>query len=118
MIEVVGIEDAGWASVPAREQDLVCRSRHLVGGARHLALVPEIEGQIRTPWPTPMRAQLPALFEQIGTEGVVVLASGDPLRSGVASTLIDLFGRETVRVHPSLSSETLARARMGHPGPG
>ncbi len=115
MIEVVGIEDAGWASVPAREQDLVCRSRHLVGGARHLALVPEIEGQIRTPWPTPMRAQLPALFEQIGTEGVVVLASGDPLRSGVASTLIDLFGRETVRVHPSLSSETLARARMGWP---
>ena len=32
-----------------------------------------------------------------------------------AATLIELLGRDRVRIHPSMSSETLARARMGWP---
>ena len=43
----------------------------------------------------------------------VVLASGDPLRSGIATTLIDLVGPDRVRVHPHVGSDALARARQG-----
>lgn len=48
-----------------------------------------------------------------GGGSVVALASGDPLRSGIGTTLIDIVGAERVRVHPQVSSDTLARARMG-----
>ena len=43
---------------------------------------------------------------------VVVLASGDPMVSGIGSTLVDLFGPEAVEVLPGVSSVALARARM------
>jgi precorrin-6B C5,15-methyltransferase / cobalt-precorrin-6B C5,C15-methyltransferase len=46
---------------------------------------------------------------------VVVLASGDPLVSGIAATLIDLMGEERVSVEPVLSSVALARSRMRWP---
>ena len=38
----------------------------------------------------------------------VVLASGDPLVSGIGTTLIDLLGADAVRVHPAVSSVALA----------
>jgi precorrin-6Y C5,15-methyltransferase (decarboxylating) len=62
-----------------------------------------------------LRQGLPALLEKVRAElgGVVVLASGDPLRSGVGSTLIGLLGADQVRISPALSSSALARARMG-----
>jgi len=115
VIEVVGIGDAGWESLPAPEQALVCRARHLLGGARHLALIPEVDGQQRTPWPSPLRDNLPALLDDVGSDDVVALASGDPLLSGIGTTLIDLLGADAVRIHPAVSSETLVRARMGWP---
>src|SRR5699024_9387472 len=39
-------------------------------------------------------------------------ASGDPLLSGVAATLLDLLPREHVQIHPAVSSVALARAEM------
>jgi precorrin-6Y C5,15-methyltransferase (decarboxylating) len=42
-----------------------------------------------------------------------VLASGDPLRSGIGTTLVKRLGSEDVEILPALSSVTLARARLG-----
>ena len=115
MIDVVGLGEAGWDALDEASRALVAGARVLVGGRRHLGLVPEQAGQERHAWPSPLRAGLPRLLDEIGVErgGVVALASGDPLRSGVGTTLVDLLGPGHVRVHPALSSETLARARMG-----
>ncbi|WP_462417638.1 precorrin-6y C5,15-methyltransferase (decarboxylating) subunit CbiE [Kytococcus sp. Marseille-QA3725] len=114
MIEVVGVgEDgpAGWSPALAA---LVEAAPRVVGGARHLAMLEARPGQERLTWPSPLRAGLPELFPDAGRDGLtVVLASGDPLRSGVGTTLLEEFGPEVVRVHPALSSDTLARARMG-----
>ena len=111
MIEVVGIGDDGWSSLPADEQELVRRAPALVGGERHLELVPAVEGQRRLTWPKPFRDGVRELVEN--HPGLVVLASGDPLRSGVGSTLVEMFGVDAVRIRPHLSSDALARARMG-----
>jgi precorrin-6Y C5,15-methyltransferase (decarboxylating) len=46
---------------------------------------------------------------------VVALASGDPLVSGIATTLIELLGRDRVDVVPAVSSVSLARAAMRWP---
>ncbi|MFD7076766.1 precorrin-6y C5,15-methyltransferase (decarboxylating) subunit CbiE [Nocardioides sp. NPDC059952] len=111
MIVVVGIGAGGWDEIPVRHQQLIRESAVLLGGKRHLDLVPDVPGQRREPWPSPLREGLPALLDGIGD--AVALASGDPLVSGIGTTLITLLGRENVRIEPAVSSVALARARMG-----
>jgi precorrin-6Y C5,15-methyltransferase (decarboxylating) len=113
MIVVVGIGAGGWDEVPVRHQQLIRGASVLLGGKRHLDLVPDVPGQRREPWPSPLRDGLPALLGSV--DDAVALASGDPLVSGIGTTLIDLLGPENVRIEPAVSSVTLARARMGWP---
>ncbi|MFJ2757190.1 precorrin-6y C5,15-methyltransferase (decarboxylating) subunit CbiE [Nocardioides sp. NPDC087217] len=116
MIVVVGIGAGGWDEIPVRHQQLILESAVLLGGKRHLDLVPDVPGQRREPWPSPLREGLPALLESLPDGSpVVALASGDPLVSGIGTTLISLLGRKNVRIEPAVSSVALARARMGWP---
>ncbi|GGD24818.1 precorrin-6Y C5,15-methyltransferase [Nocardioides daphniae] len=91
---------------------LVREADVLMGGRRHLDLVPEVEGQERRPWPTPLAPSLPGLLEELRGRRVVALASGDPMVSGIGTTLVRALGTEAVRVVPAVSSVALARARM------
>ena len=113
MIEVVGIGAGGWESLGPAEQRLLRTADLVVGGQRHLALLPAVPDQRRETWPADLRAGLPELLAAHSSRSIVVLASGDPLLAGVGSTLVELFGPEAVRIHPAVSSVALARARMG-----
>jgi precorrin-6Y C5,15-methyltransferase (decarboxylating) len=85
----------------------------LIGSPRHLDLIPPVPAQQRLIWPSPLRAGLPMLLSDVAGRRVVALASGDPLLAGIGSTLVELVGAETIRIHPAVSSVALARARMG-----
>ena len=113
MIDVVGVTDAGFADLPQRLQRLVSDAAVVLGGRRQLASLPAAEGQVRRVWPSPLRAELSCLLDELPAGRVVALASGDPTLSGIGSTLIDLFGADAVRLHPAVSSVALARARAG-----
>ena len=113
VIEVVGIGAGGWESLGPAEQRLLSSADLVVGGQRHLGLLPAIPGQRREAWPSDLRESLPELVSRHAEKPTVVLASGDPLLAGVGSALIELFGADAVRVHPVVSSVALARARMG-----
>ncbi|MBP2417135.1 precorrin-6y C5,15-methyltransferase (decarboxylating) subunit CbiE [Microlunatus capsulatus] len=113
MIEVVGIGAAGWDALGAAERALVLGADRVLGGPRHLDLLPDVAGQQRTAWPRDLRGALPGLVAGHEERSVVVLASGDPLLAGVGSTLVDLLGADAVRVHPAVSSVALAAARLG-----
>ncbi|MDT9594264.1 precorrin-6y C5,15-methyltransferase (decarboxylating) subunit CbiE [Nocardioides zeae] len=115
MITVVGIGADGWPGLPERHRATVRGAEVLLGGARHLALVPDAAGQERVAWPSPLRAGLPELLERYAGRAVVALASGDPLLSGVGTTLAEVAGADAVRVEPAVSSVALAGARMGWP---
>lgn len=113
---VVGLGADGWEGLPYRLQAVVREAPVVLGGRRHLDLVPEVAGQVREEWPSPLREGLPALLARHcaeGAHGAVALASGDPLVSGIGSTLVELLGADAVRVEPAVSSVALARARMG-----
>lgn len=116
-LDVVGIPAGGWAELGASARDLIAEAKVLIGGRRHLDLVagavPDAE---RLTWPSPLKPGLAGLLNRVGDRRAVVLASGDPLVSGIGSTLIELLGPETVRIHPAVSSVSLAQARMGWPG--
>ncbi|WP_263426506.1 precorrin-6y C5,15-methyltransferase (decarboxylating) subunit CbiE [Nocardioides mangrovi] len=110
---VVGLGADGWDGLPDVQRRLVVEAATVLGGRRHLGLLPEVPGQRREPWPSPLRAGLPALLDDLGPGPVVALASGDPLVSGVGTTLVELLGADAVRIEPAVSSVALARARMG-----
>lgn len=116
VIDVMGIGDDGWVGLDEGRRGLVRDAATVLGGRRHLDLVAEhtAPGADLRAWPSPLRPALPGLVEAAeATGGVVVLASGDPLRSGIGTTLVDLLGADRVRIHPAVSADTLARARQG-----
>jgi precorrin-6Y C5,15-methyltransferase (decarboxylating) len=113
VIDVVGISAVGWSSLGSAERQLVAAAGRLLGSQRQLDLIPPVPGQQRISWPSPLRPALSRLLAGHEETPTVVLASGDPLLAGIGSTLIDIFGPAAVRVHPAVSSEALARARMG-----
>ncbi|WP_369695905.1 precorrin-6y C5,15-methyltransferase (decarboxylating) subunit CbiE [Streptomyces abyssomicinicus] len=114
-ITVVGVTADGWPSLPGRLRRTVLEAEVVLGGRRHLAMLPEAPGQRREVWPSPLRQGLPGLLASLGGARTVALASGDPLVSGIGTTLIEALGVDAVRVEPAVSSVALARARMGWP---
>lgn len=111
-ITVVGIGADGWPGVPSLVRERILAADVLLGGRRHLGLVPAGRA-MREQWPSPLLPGLDDLLERHAGRDVVALASGDPLVSGIGTTLIRRLGRDAVRVIPAVSSVALARARMG-----
>jgi len=111
-VTVVGIGADGWAGLTGAACELISSAEVVLGGERHLGLLPDSREQVRQVWPSPLRAGLPDLLAAHEGRAVVALASGDPLVSGIATTLIDVLGAEHVQVLPAVSSVALARARM------
>lgn len=113
VIQGVGAE--GWDGLSAATRERVLAADVVLGGERHLGMLP-LPGtghqQVRRAWPSPMRPALPGLVAEFEGRNVVVLASGDPMRSGIGTTLVQIMGPERVAILPALSSIALARARM------
>jgi len=112
-VTVVGIGADGWSGLSKALREVVLEAAVVIGGARHLDLLPEVTGQRRLLWPSPLRAGLHDLWAGLGAEPAVALASGDPLVSGIGATLVEVLGSERVVIHPAVSSVALARARLG-----
>ncbi|MCE2516949.1 MAG: precorrin-6y C5,15-methyltransferase (decarboxylating) subunit CbiE [Alphaproteobacteria bacterium] len=65
-------------------------------------------------WPVPFLDIIPRLQSRRG-EAVVILATGDPLWYGAASTLVRYFNAEEMRITPAPSGFQWAASRMGWP---
>ncbi|MEV8223476.1 precorrin-6Y C5,15-methyltransferase (decarboxylating) subunit CbiT [Dietzia maris] len=114
-VVVVGIGGDGWVGLDETRRRAVLRADVVLGGERHLAMIPGDVTADRVPWPRPLRDGLPAVLEQWAGRSIVALASGDPLVAGVGTTLIGVLGADAVEVLPAVSSVALARARMRWP---
>jgi precorrin-6Y C5,15-methyltransferase (decarboxylating) len=112
MIVVVGIGADGMAGLSETSCAELRRATVIHGSKRQLDLLDQTVRAPRRQWPSPMLPALQALLDD-HTGDIHVVASGDPLLHGIAGTLIRLYGTETVRVLPHVSSVTLACARMG-----
>lgn len=94
--------------------ETVARHDVVIGSPRQLDLLPDDVSARRVAWGRPLRDSIRPILDDVAEgERVCVLASGDPLLHGVATTLVDVLGHERVDVVPALSSETLARAALG-----
>ena len=110
-LAVVGIGEDG--ELTARARALIDGAEALVGGARHLDMIPD-DGRPRLTWPRPLSGLVPRIAEFRGRP-VCVLATGDPMFFGVGVTLVRHFAIEEMEIVPSPSAFSLAAARMGWP---
>ncbi len=110
-LSIVGIGEDGLDGLSVAARALVEGAEVLVGGERHLAMLPE-DGRTRILWPKPLRAA----FDDIAgckPRPVCVLATGDPLCFGVGRMLLQRFPVEEVAILPAPSAFSLACARLG-----
>lgn len=110
-LTVVGIGADGWSGLDAERRAAVEAADVVIGGERHLALLPDAVQAERRPLPSPLREGLADWTSALEGRKVVVLASGDPLVAGIGTTVLDVFG-EIDAILPAISSVALARARM------
>jgi precorrin-6Y C5,15-methyltransferase (decarboxylating) len=109
-LSVVGIGEDGVEGLSGAARALIASAELLVGGERHLAMVPE-GGCPRIAWRQPLVGTLEEISQRSGHR-VVVLASGDPLCYGVAATLARRFPPAEMLVLPQPSAFSLAAARL------
>jgi precorrin-6Y C5,15-methyltransferase (decarboxylating) len=112
-IAVVGIGEGGLVSMKPAARALIENAKVLVGGARHLAMIPEGHAQQRIEWTT-LEETLEAIASHADHD-LVVLASGDPMWFGLGATLAKRFGSERLFVVPTPGAFSLAAARLGWP---
>jgi precorrin-6Y C5,15-methyltransferase (decarboxylating) len=112
-LAIIGIGDEGLAGLSGAARTLIENAELIVGGERHLALVPAGK-EIRESWDSPLAKSVARIAEWRGRR-VVVLASGDPLCYGVGVTLAHHFDRAEMIVLPQPSAFSLAAARLAWP---
>jgi precorrin-6B C5,15-methyltransferase / cobalt-precorrin-6B C5,C15-methyltransferase len=116
-VTVVGIGAEGLQGLSPLARDAIEQAEVIVGGSRHLALLPAgVKGR-RVSLPSPLLPVLPELIAEQTRDGarLVVLASGDPMFYGIGTSLARLLGPARLRVLPHPSSVSLAAARLGWP---
>ena len=112
-LSIVGIGEDGLAGLSPAARSLVEAAEILVGGARHLAMLPAGAAE-RHLWQSPLARSLEWIEGQRGRR-VVVLATGDPMWYGIGVTLARRFARNEIAVLPHLGAFSLAAARLGWP---
>jgi precorrin-6B C5,15-methyltransferase / cobalt-precorrin-6B C5,C15-methyltransferase len=112
-LSVIGIGEDGWSGLSEAARALVAGAELIVGGRRHLALIPPGGGE-RLAWKAPLAETLPEIARRRG-QRVAVLASGDPLCYGVGALLARNFAPEEMIVLPRPSAFSLAAARLQWP---
>jgi precorrin-6B C5,15-methyltransferase / cobalt-precorrin-6B C5,C15-methyltransferase len=111
-LTVVGIGEDGYAGLGRAARRALFEAQVVVGGARHLALLPARVRARREPWPQPFSVES-VLAQRAAGLRLCVLASGDPMLFGVGATLARRVAPEEMVVLPAPSSLSLAAARLG-----
>ncbi len=111
-LSVVGIGEDGRDGLSASARSLIEGAEVLVGGARHLAMVPRGRAK-RIAWGT--LAHDLRRIERLRGQRVCVLASGDPMWFGIGATLARRIPVSEMTIVPHPGAFSLAAARLGWP---
>ncbi|MFD7972560.1 precorrin-6y C5,15-methyltransferase (decarboxylating) subunit CbiE [Streptomyces clavifer] len=112
-VSVVGIGADGWAGLPETARSVLLDAEVLIGGERHLGLLPPVCAGRRVPWPSPLRPAVRGLLAAHAGSRIAVLASGDPMFYGIGRALTEELGAGALHVLPHPSSVSYACARLG-----
>ncbi len=111
-LSVVGIGEEGLAGLSTVSRSLLTSAEVLVGGQRHLAMLPPTVCGERVVWSSPLSKSLEQIRNWRG-RAVCVLASGDPMCFGIGVTLSRQIPITEMTIIPAPSAFSLACARLG-----
>ena len=89
-LSIVGLGEDGLDALTPAARALVAGAETLIGGARHLALVPA-NGATRLTWETPLSRTVEAIASRRGTR-VCVLATSDPMSCSASPSSVRWTG--------------------------
>ena len=112
-LSIVGIGEEGMAALPPSVRALIDTAEVIVGGERHLAMVPNGSAE-RLTWDSPLSATVDAIAARRGKR-VAVLATGDPMFYGIGVTLARRFERGELVIVPNVGAIAHVCARLGWP---
>ena len=101
-LTVIGLGEDGFGALAGEQQGLIEDAALLIGGERHLAMVPDTARGERLCWRRPLLDTMRDIEVARGRK-VVVLATGDPMSYGIGATLARRFSPDEMRVVPAVS---------------
>ena len=113
-LNLVGIGEDGLDGISPAARALVDTAEVLVGGHRHLAMIPADHPAERLAWRKPFEESFTAIEARAGRR-VTVLTTGDPMHYGVGAVLSRRMKDAIAVVIPASSAFSLAAARMRWP---
>jgi precorrin-6B C5,15-methyltransferase / cobalt-precorrin-6B C5,C15-methyltransferase len=111
-LSVVGINEDGLSGLSSIARSLVDCASVIVGGDRHLSMLPQSDRREKLIWTSPIEDSVTEIIRRRG-QSICVLASGDPMCYGIGVTLIRRIPISEMTIIPSPSAFSLACARLG-----
>ena len=111
-LSIIGIGEDGLSGVSPIARALIDHAEVLVGGARHLAMLPPDDTREKLTWTAPIATSIEAIIRRRG-QPTCVLASGDPMCYGIGVTLTRSLSVAEMTIVPAPSAFSLAGARLG-----
>jgi precorrin-6Y C5,15-methyltransferase (decarboxylating) len=111
-LSVVGIGDDGLEGVCPVGRSLISQAEVVIGGHRHLAMLPTNDSRTHILWSSPLEKSLAEISQYRGQK-VCILASGDPMCYGIGVTLSRRFSLMEMMIIPAPSAFSLACSRLG-----
>jgi precorrin-6Y C5,15-methyltransferase (decarboxylating) len=102
-LSIVGIGEDGLSGLGELAQSLIAQAEVLVGGVRHLAMLPADDPREKLLWTTPLETTIEQIIRRRG-QSVCILASGDPMCHGIGVTLTKRLPLEEMIIVPTVSA--------------
>ncbi|MFO0150453.1 MAG: precorrin-6y C5,15-methyltransferase (decarboxylating) subunit CbiE, partial [Microcystis sp.] len=111
-LSIIGIGEDGLEGLSSVGRSLLSLASVIVGGERHLAMLPPEDQRQKLLWTSPIQDSINEIIRRRG-QSVCVLASGDPMCYGIGVTLTRQIPLEEMTIIPSPSAFSLACSRLG-----
>jgi precorrin-6Y C5,15-methyltransferase (decarboxylating) len=111
-LSVVGIGEDGLEGVSPVGRSLLSQATVIVGGERHLAMLPSDDLRKKILWTSPIADSVQQIIQHRG-QSICVLASGDPMCYGIGVTLTRHIPIAEMTIIPAPSAFSLTCARLG-----
>ncbi|MDX2216824.1 MAG: precorrin-6y C5,15-methyltransferase (decarboxylating) subunit CbiE [Oculatellaceae cyanobacterium bins.114] len=111
-LSIVGIGEDGLAGLNEVGRSLLAQATVVVGGKRHLDMLPTGDTREKLLWTSPIKASLSQVVQRRG-QMVCVLGSGDPMCYGIGVTFTRRIPMTEMTIVPAPSAFSLACARLG-----
>lgn len=111
-LSIVGIGEERLDGLSLIGRSLLDQAEVLVGGARHLAMLPIADTREKLLWTSPIQDSVNQVIQRRG-QAICVLASGDPMCYGIGVTFTRSIPIAEMTIVPAPSAFSLACARLG-----